>query len=309
MIKSSNEMYNILEFLIEGGLMDHFLDFKESALVYGDEMSNTLFKLDCISNSFLNIEEEIDFWKKSYKEVYPTEYLARDYLTYSKNGGMMPNWEAEFYVNIELFEEFNKIYNDIYHVDGNQVGFCQKSWNEKYDISKLLLKGIIANECLLEDFIFFLKRWRAVNHKNNELVYITSKIQELEKATTPPPNEPRTLKSLFKEVGVENKYDDIINLFIENNIIQKQDNGLEILIPLKYKAQGKQSFICAIGMQLYLKMYIHKDHEGGKIITEALNNTFLNSSVSRANYNYLLNQSPKQNEFLNNFKFVEFNRA
>jgi len=109
MIKSSNEMYNILEFLIEDGLMDHFLGFEEAALVYGDEMSNTIFKLDSISNSFLNIEEKIDFWKRSYKEVYPTLDLARDYSIYSKKGGMMPNWEAEFDMNIDRFEEFNRI--------------------------------------------------------------------------------------------------------------------------------------------------------------------------------------------------------
>ncbi|TNJ44523.1 hypothetical protein KFZ70_00645 [Tamlana fucoidanivorans] len=244
----------------------------------------------------------------------------------------------------ELFKKLN-IDNEYYYyeIDSELIGWSK--WKERICELDATIPELVLNHLLNEDYYLAqmdefkglgfkypvlalnLNRWSAYfifksvsKYLNDELAKIDIlentggksidvKIKELENSNQLDAKNVKkaNLKILFEEAGQKEVYKNVIKDLIDRNIIKKTEDSYEVVIPTKYQIRGGQSFICSIGMQLYNKGYIQKCHDGEKI-TEALNNTFINSSVSRKNY-FSLKESPRQSEYLHLTNFIPYNRS
>lgn len=288
----SNEVFEELYEIVKRFIIPEGLSYE----IEIDELNFSL-------NRFIDKESKLSFLKAYYEREYPKDI---EFGIFIEDKIFTENIELSDGRKYKRYRTWKELFFDELKESQLWIDYLTEDVNnlekESEDIVDKLFDCEGENQALgefIDKWIYFIERDCINNH-------ILSKIQELEKkiVTTEDDSKPslKDLKALFKESGVEKKYDNVINLLIEKERVKKVNDDLEIVIPNKYKKRGKQHFICSLGMQLYNKGYIPSIYDG-KVITEALNNTFVNSSVTRKNY-FALKESPRQDIYLQYFNFI-----
>ncbi|MEH6537693.1 MAG: hypothetical protein V7719_14935 [Psychroserpens sp.] len=257
-------------------------------------------------SSFLETKDKIDFLKNKYTEIYPKEENDLSHFsTYLGEGSAIKTWDRFFgilLINnpdfVVLFFERIKPFSN-----GKKNPFISENFYRFYNFYSDLRESSIYEH--LSDVTDLLTTWGRYSGIKYRLDWMKSKLNEFENLKSSEETNKnslssnvKTLKELFQK---DDKFDDVIDLLIQKEVISDSDEGYIVIIPDKYKKRGRQLFICAIGNNLHNKNYLKICNDID--IVHALNNLFCNSNITKQNY-YSLLESPNHDKFLGFTNFL-----
>ncbi|MDO7138277.1 hypothetical protein [Algibacter lectus] len=306
-----DEMYAVLEYIIENGFADHYLGVDED-FYFGSGNYSDLFNVQFQSKAFLDVKERIGFLKRSYSEFYPKDNID-EHLIYNNENLLFPDWRSYFGYLISNFAELVKLYltcDPKVTWTTTVIGDGKNKRDAIDDIQSFLLAGLTENKKQFEEYGIngFLRIWRRVHENKVLLGYIIDEIKRLEKnnytkqkTKSKVETNKKNSNSIIKKNVIDYSSLKMIDLFRDSAVYDEFIKKLkfEEIIDKDFNLLKKEGcldikLLCAIGFFIIKKGYIKDKAEKpsfykgerfiDKVLVCMLNNTINGVKISGANY-------------------------